>query len=966
MADTSKTKVLNIETGKAQSNVKTLKQQIKELRDQMGQLEKGTVEYDAVAKQLGATLQKQKEITEATKNTSQDFGATLSNLSSVAAGVMGAFNAVNAAMVMMGADGEEAQQAMKSVQMTMAIIQGMGAMDNASHALKRIINSFSSVSSKENISNTQQLSNAEKDLQRSINGTTNTQRISTQTTDMNTTSKRSNTSATNTAAAANNAMNVSGTASIGIFTKMRLGLQSLTASLRTFALTNPFTTLLLGASAVVGIFSAISSAAKKANDDLDKQKTTVEDLVGGYLRLSQVQGNIASGIDFENDEKTIKVINDLLGQFYKFSREATRAGHDRNQNWKDFYAYIYKTGTEEQKQIVALAQAVDNLNQAHNNLERTIRQEYDTEVDRQEAINTAREAELKMEEERNAVYSQYIQNQNKDLNNTNKLKKSREDLLEIIKRLYKTTVGNLFSMDEMDAVYNGEYNKFMVMVEKMKSYIKANGIGDMLTDEYKQFLEDFDGELPDPSFRFSLDFVFDKNKMDELRGDLEKEEEQLRKYSTGEETATEEQLEAQQKIVQTLNDKVQKLGEIMSMNTELSTSYRAHTKELHEHERLMNEIDMDIDNLEEYYNDLLSNNPFIEINKTINDTRKSLTVAETKLAELKETYEELQKDPKSKEKDEERLAVEKQIAETEREIHQLNIQYLEAEHNARMKHLEEFYDEYKKEANAAKTQIDSFNLFFGQTDNYNTNLQFLQLDLDAIKNQMSEVEAMYGRQKKEIRDQYQELMEMYEEGSKEYEELVKERKQREYELEIEHNERMSELQQEQMNKSVEIEQEKSRRRLNIAKTYISLYSTISSQIGSILSAEMDRYDENTEEYKKLKYRQGVITTTEGVLSAFMSGIESGVPAPWNLVLAFAMAATTAAAGIMQLNNIKNEKVGGTMPTTTDLSSREYDTLSYQTNVDTLGAIQDQRVIVVESDITDTQRRVEVAETQAVF
>ena len=168
-----------------------------------------------------------------------------------------------------------------------------------------------------------------------------------------------------------------------------------------------------------------------------------------------------------------------------------------------------------------------------------------------------------------------------------------------------------------------------------------------------------------------------------------------------------------------------------------------------------------------------------------------------------------------------------------------------------------------------------------------------------------------------------------------------------------------------MEKSVQLEQEKSKRRLTIAKTYISAYSALSSQIGSILSAEMERYDENSKEYKNMKYTQGVINTGEGVLAAFMSGIDSGIPAPWNLALAAAMAGLTLTAGIMQLNNIKNEKLGGSVPSTVEVGS-EYDTLSYQTNVDTLSAIQDQRVIVVESDITDTQNRVQVQESNATF
>jgi hypothetical protein len=78
-----------------------------------------------------------------------------------------------------------------------------------------------------------------------------------------------------------------------------------------------------------------------------------------------------------------------------------------------------------------------------------------------------------------------------------------------------------------------------------------------------------------------------------------------------------------------------------------------------------------------------------------------------------------------------------------------------------------------------------------------------------------------------------------------------------------------------------------------------------------------------------------------------------------------MSGIALAAGIMQLNNIKNEKLGGSMPSTVEVGS-EYDTLSYAQGAETLSAIQDQRVYVVESDITDTQNRVEVAESAATF
>ena len=140
--DTTKTKILNIQTGKAEKNVKSLKTQIRELKEQMAGLEKNTEAYDRTAKQLADLSQKQIEINEAAKYSNQDLGATLSNLTKVSAGVVGAISSINSVMVLMGADSEEAMEAMKTIQSLMAIIQGLSAIDTATKALKGLTVAF--------------------------------------------------------------------------------------------------------------------------------------------------------------------------------------------------------------------------------------------------------------------------------------------------------------------------------------------------------------------------------------------------------------------------------------------------------------------------------------------------------------------------------------------------------------------------------------------------------------------------------------------------------------------------------------------------------------------------------------------------------------------------------------------------------------------------------------------------------
>ena len=71
---TTKTKVIDISTGQAQKNVENLtksfvplRQQIKLLKDEIAQLEEGSVEYNRAAKELADLQQKQIEITETAK-----------------------------------------------------------------------------------------------------------------------------------------------------------------------------------------------------------------------------------------------------------------------------------------------------------------------------------------------------------------------------------------------------------------------------------------------------------------------------------------------------------------------------------------------------------------------------------------------------------------------------------------------------------------------------------------------------------------------------------------------------------------------------------------------------------------------------------------------------------------------------------------------------------------------------------
>ena len=131
MTNTTKVEILEVKTDKSQKNVKSLKQQIKELKLEIEGLEEGTAEYNAKIVELGNALHTQQEITEMAKIATEDYGSRLQSVTKVASGVVASISAVNGVMNLMGASSDEAQQAMLKVQSLMSIVQGLSALDDA-------------------------------------------------------------------------------------------------------------------------------------------------------------------------------------------------------------------------------------------------------------------------------------------------------------------------------------------------------------------------------------------------------------------------------------------------------------------------------------------------------------------------------------------------------------------------------------------------------------------------------------------------------------------------------------------------------------------------------------------------------------------------------------------------------------------------------------------------------------------
>ena len=161
--------------------------------------------------------------------------------------------------------------------------------------------------------------------------------------------------------------------------------------------------------------------------------------------------------------------------------------------------------------------------------------------------------------------------------------------------------------------------------------------------------------------------------------------------------------------------------------------------------------------------------------------------------------------------------------------------------------------------------------------------------------------------------------------------------------------------------------------------------TIMSNTVSIYSSFTDMMLVNEEQgsnkWKAFKTSEAVVNMLSGILAAFMSGFNSGLPAPWNIALAASTAGVAAAAGAAQIAQIQATKMGSTSSASnaitgggsagvgvSPLLNPDYDlqrmtNLSLQSDAYLPGKTQ---VYVLESDIQEVGNRVQVRENNATF
>ena len=154
---------------------------------------------------------------------------------------------------------------------------------------------------------------------------------------------------------------------------------------------------------------------------------------------------------------------------------------------------------------------------------------------------------------------------------------------------------------------------------------------------------------------------------------------------------------------------------------------------------------------------------------------------------------------------------------------------------------------------------------------------------------------------------------------------------------------------------------------------INRYSIAANAIGNIFSSLGDMMEEGSEEAKALQIMGATINMLAGITAA-IAGAFTTHSGPWDIALAALQATAIAASGgatiakMSQTTKASANSGSSYRPSTSAITSLNVP-VQYTKDVQGAsieGSIKDTRVYVTESDITNTQRKVDVAESEARF
>lgn len=139
MAEITQTAILNVETSQSVKSVKDLKQQIKDLKDRIVELNSAGEDATKETTELGNAMRQLKDLNDDAKRSSTDLGDQLSTAAGAMRGMAGAVSAVTGVMSLMGVESEKGTKLLKIMASAMAITTGIQGMEAGAKAIKSLV-----------------------------------------------------------------------------------------------------------------------------------------------------------------------------------------------------------------------------------------------------------------------------------------------------------------------------------------------------------------------------------------------------------------------------------------------------------------------------------------------------------------------------------------------------------------------------------------------------------------------------------------------------------------------------------------------------------------------------------------------------------------------------------------------------------------------------------------------------------
>lgn len=130
--------IINVNAENAIKQTKSLKQEIKELKDRLYQLEEGSEEYNKVMDELAQKQFLVKDTQEKVNLAASDWGQRLANATRAMSGALGAVQTYTSAMSLLGVEVNEDSKLMEKLVASMALIQGISAVENSIDAFRAL------------------------------------------------------------------------------------------------------------------------------------------------------------------------------------------------------------------------------------------------------------------------------------------------------------------------------------------------------------------------------------------------------------------------------------------------------------------------------------------------------------------------------------------------------------------------------------------------------------------------------------------------------------------------------------------------------------------------------------------------------------------------------------------------------------------------------------------------------------